>query len=668
MQPDVSVKVTAAHQSRPAYLYVRQSTPRQVVEHAESTARQYALRARAMALGWAFEQVVVIDRDLGHSASERDREGFQQLMMAVSLGRAGLVMGLEVSRLARNCAEWHRLLELCALTDTLILDEEGLYDPAHFNDRLLLGLKGTMSEVEIHVMRARLRGGLLNKARRGELHLHVPIGLTYDADGHITLDPDQQVRDSLALFFATFRRTGAASAVVRAFRRQQIRFPRRVASVSGDYVWGDLQISQALRIVHNPRYAGAFVFGRTRRRVTPAGCRLIRLPRDQWHTVLLDAHPGYITWPEFEENQRRVQANGHAYGSDRRGPPREGPALLQGLVVCGVCGHRMTVHYHRYRAGLVTEYCCPRHRPPTVDTPCRTIHGTLLDRAVGDLLVDTLTPVAVQAALTVQHEIETRLADTDRLRRAHVERVRYDADLARRRYLSVDPARRLVADVLEADWNQKLHALQDAEQDYQRQREADQIPLSPEQQQQIGCLATDLPTLWRDPQTPDRERKRLLRLLIDDVTLLKTTEIVAHIRFKTGVTHTLLLPAPPNTFVARTTGPDVVAEIDRLLDTSTYREIAQSLNDRGFRSGSGKPFDPVSVGLICKTRGLKSRYQRLRDRGLLTVSEIAARLDVCPETIREWRQHGLLRAHVYNDVQACCTSVPIPTCQEKPKA
>lgn len=351
MTPSIHQKVTASHLRRDAYLYVRQSTLRQVFENTESTRRQYALRERAVALGWPIERVNVIDSDLGKSgASGTDREGFQKLVGDVGMGRAGIVLGLEVSRLARNSTDWHRLLEICALTDTLILDEDGIYSPGDFNDRLLLGLKGTMSEAELHVLRARLRGGILNKARRGALKTPLPVGLLYDAADHVVLDPDGQVRESIAHMFETFERTGSASATVRHFREQELRFPRRPRGGphKGELLWEPLRHWRVLRVLHNPRYAGAFFFGRTRTHKRPGGTIEIEvLPRDEWIALLPDAHPGYITWEQFDANLARLRDNAQANGSERRkSPPREGPALLQGMAICGVCGRRMTVRYH----------------------------------------------------------------------------------------------------------------------------------------------------------------------------------------------------------------------------------------------------------------------------------------------------------------------------------
>lgn len=349
MVNDVQQKVMASHLKRDAYLYVRQSTVRQVFENTESTQRQYALRQKAVTLGWPIEQIVVIDSDLGKSGAERDRAGFLERVSQVGLGTVGIVMGLEVSRLARNSMDWHRLLEICALTDTLILDEDGIYDPAHFNDRLLLGLKGTMSEAELHVLHARLQGGLLNKARRGELRIRLPMGLIYDPKDHVVLDPDQQIQGALRLVFDTFARTGTACATVKAFRTQGLKFPRRPRSgpSQGELLWGELDHSQVLRVLHNPRLAGAFVFGRHKTQRGVEGQTTTRqVKSDQWQVVLRDVHAGYITWDRFEANQQRLLDNAQAQGKDRRkSPPREGPALLQGRVLCGQCGERMTVRY-----------------------------------------------------------------------------------------------------------------------------------------------------------------------------------------------------------------------------------------------------------------------------------------------------------------------------------
>jgi DNA invertase Pin-like site-specific DNA recombinase len=606
-----------------------------------------------MALGWRLDQVIVIDSDLGQSgASAVDREGFQQLVSEVGVGRAGIVMGLEVSRLARNSTDWHRLLEICALADTLILDEDGVYDPAHFNDRLLLGLKGTMSEAELHVLRARLRGGILNKARRGELEIRLPVGFDYDPAGRVRLDPDVRVQESLRQFFRTFRRTGSATATVKAFRAEGLSFPHRIyrGPQTGELLWSELDHSRALWLLHHPRYTGAFCFGRTRVRKRPDGsCQHQRLPAEEWIALIRDAHPGYITWDEYEQNLQilRDNAQGPAAGRDR-GPPREGPALLQGLVICAKCGDRMTVRYHLQGARRVPDYVCHRHGVEHAEPLCQQIVGGELDAAIGRLLVEAVTPVTLEVALAVQKELESRSEESDRLRRQAVEQARYESDLARRRYMRCDPDNRLVADSLEAEWNQALRNQTAAQEHYDKQRESE-TGLDDQQRAAILALAKDFPRLWNDPHTADRERKRMARLLIADVTLLRETEVRAQVRFHGGATHTLHLPLPKPAWLLRQTSATVVAEIDRLLEDHTDGEIAALLNGQGLLSGEGKPFHRPMVRRLRIDYALRNRHARLLTRGLLTLHEMAQRLNVCSDTLKRWRRAGLLKAHKYDD-------------------
>jgi DNA invertase Pin-like site-specific DNA recombinase len=503
MNHDVHQKVKASHLKRSAYLYVRQSSLRQVFENTESTQRQYGLREQAVALGWPLDRIIVIDSDLGLSGASSDREGFRRLVTEVSLAHVGIVLGLEVSRLARNSTDWHRLLEICALTDTLILDEDGIYDPSHFNDRLLLGLKGTMSEAELHILRARLQGGILNKARRGELMVRPPIGYAYDANARMVFDPDQQIQQAVRLVFETFRRTGSALGTVRAFRQEGLLFPRRLYSGTrkGDVLWGKLEHCHVLRLLHNPRYTGVFIYGRTRCRKTIDGETLVQhLPREQWHAFVTDAHPAYLSWEEYERNQRRLQENAHAQGSERdKSPAREGPALLQGLLVCGRCGRRMTVRYHWRRGGLAPDYVCQRKGIENAEPICQRVSGAEVDRFVADLLVEFINPITLDVALAVQQELQAQLEEGDRLRGQQVDRVRYETELAQRRYMRVDPDNRLVANSLEADWNQKLKLLADTQQECERLRERDRKRISEEQQQAVLQLAEDFPRVWRDP-------------------------------------------------------------------------------------------------------------------------------------------------------------------------
>jgi DNA invertase Pin-like site-specific DNA recombinase len=588
-----SQKVTASHLQRKAYLYVRQSTLRQVYEHAESTKRQYALQQRAVALGWTAEQIVIIDNDLGQSgASAVDRAGFQRLVADVSLGQAGIVLGLEVSRLARNSADWHRLLELCALTDTLILDEDGIYDPASFNDRLLLGLKGTMSEAELHILQARMQCGVLNKAKRGELTPHLPMGLVYDEEGRVILDPDSQVQDCVRLVFTTFRRSGSAYSVIKHFKEQKLLFPCRplYGPRRGELYWIPLQHAHVVRMLHNPRYAGAFAFGRTRGRKKPGAGRATSsrpVPREQWHALIQGAHPGYITWDEYEENLRRLEENARAHVIVCKAPPREGPALLQGLALCGVCGKKMVVRYHQRKEKLVPDYLCQYSASERLEKPCQSIPGQSVDATVSELLLEAVTPLALETSLAVEAELQARLEEADRLRQQQVERARYEARLAGRRYLQVDPDNRLVADVLEAEWNQKLRDLAAARLECEQRQAADRRLLDEQQRNEVRDLAASFPRIWTDPRTPDRERKRLMHLMLEDVTLLRGDEITLHVRFKGGLARTLKAPLALNGWKKYQTAPEVIEQIDRLLDE-------HGRTGRGHTQRAGARFRPAA--------------------------------------------------------------------------
>ena len=647
------LKVTADHLHRDAYLYIRQSTLRQVIENGESTQRQYALRHRAVAAGWPAERIHVIDCDLGKSGSSAvARDGFQELVSEVALAKAGVVMGLEVSRLARNSADWHRLLELCALTNTLILDEDGIYDPASFNDRLLLGLKGTMSEAELHFLKARMRGGQLNKASRGDLKIGPPVGLIYLPDGTIALDPDTEVQAALRMVFTTFERLGSATRTVKFFLNEGILFPRRLRKGphKGELMWAPPRHARILQILHNPRYAGAFVYGRTRGRRRPGGgVSQIKVDMAEWQFVFPDVHPGYIDWERFKANQERLANNAQAFGVQRRaGPVREGCALLQGRVLCGLCGERMGVHYSQEHGQLVPTYICQETATRRGGKTCQSVPGKVVDPAVGGLLVELMAPMTLEVTLAVQRELETRAAETDALRRQHIERTRYDAELARRRYMKVDPDNRLVADSLEAEWNEKLRLHTDAIEDYERRTAEDAATLDAEMQQRIRALATEFPRVWNDPRVDMRERKRILRLLVADVTLIKAETITVNVRLSGGAIRTLTLERPLPIAQIRKFKPDLVAEVDRLLDRHCDREIADMLNERRLRTWEGKPFNLKKVAFIRRAYNLPSRHQRLRDRGLLTTEEVAERFDIAETTVHQWGRQGLI-TKVYSD-------------------
>ncbi len=647
-------KVTTHHLARMAYLYIRQSSLHQVQENRESTARQYDLKRRAQALGWTSDQVVVIDEDLGLSGVTSERNGFQRLVADVGLGRVGMVMGLEVSRLARNSTDWHRLLEICALSDTLILDEDGIYDPSHFNDRLLLGLKGTMSEAEIHVLKARLLGGQRNKAKRGELWMRPPIGFVSDREGKLALDPDRQIQETVRLLFETFRRAGSAERVVKHFSTEGVLWPRRLPSGprAGELFFIPLEHSRVIQVLHNPLYAGAYVYGRTRQRKGAGGhIRSRKLPREEWEVFFPDAHPGYISWEEFEANQAVLKDNANGYGLGRpKRPAREGSALLQGLVLCGICGRPMTVRYYVRNGHPVPDYVCQRKSiDEALSRPCQVVPGTGLDDAIGEVILEAVSPASLEVALEVFEEIRTRRAEVDRIRRAHVERAREEVEIARRQYMLVRPENRLVADALEGQWNAKLALLSQAEDDYRKTKE-DPSEVTAEGKDRIEALARDLPRVWKDPRTSARDKKRMLRLLVEDVTLTREAPMIRiDIRWKGGATTSFTRPLPLRaTELFRT--PSSIVEIIRLLAKSeTDGDIARILDIRVIRPVRGKRFTSGSVGFIRRAYGIESLWQLYRKEGWLMNAEMAKLLGMHPQTTRRFAAEGLLQARKAND-------------------
>jgi hypothetical protein len=580
------------------------------------------------------------------------------LVSEVALTKAGIVMGLEVSRLARNSADWHRLLELCGQTRTLILDEDGIYDPAGFNDRLLLGLKGTMSEAELHVLKARLRGGILNKVRRGEYRCVLPTGFVYAESGAV-LDPDAQVRETIAYFFETFARVGSAHQTVKAFRNEGLRFPSRLRSPAAGVVFHPLTASAAVRTLRNPRYAGAYAYGqRVYGRTVDGKKTQQKRACDDWLACIPNAHPGYVTWDRYQENLRLLASNGHGYDAARASPPREGVALLQGRAVCGRCGHHLRVRYREARGRLESWYVCDRATDASAQPNCQSLAGSPIDEAVGLLVAEKMTPAAVELALEIRSEIEARHDEADQLRSRAVERAQVDADLSQRRFMMVDPGNRLVADTLESDWNEKLRALAKARDERERARREDQIAIDDAIRERLVAMTTDFKRLWSDPSTPSRERKRMLAYVVEDVTLVKspaegTTKV--HVRFTGGQTATLTTVNPKASSEKVKTPPEIVDLVDRLLDDHFYDEIADILNAQGLRPGGaawpgrgGSRFTATRVQYLVHTYGLRLRRDRLRARGLLTKNELAARLGIHVATLTSWVKHGIIKAHAYN--------------------
>ena len=652
-------KLRNEHLTRPALVYVRQSSLMQVRDNTASTTRQYQLAKRAHALGWPEHLVVIIDQDQGRSGAPGiGRDGFEYLITEVGLGRAGAVLCLEASRLARSSSDWYRLIEICALTDTLVIDEDGVYDPGQYNDRLLLGFRGTMSEAELHWLHCRLVGGKLEKAQQGTLRFRLPVGLVYDAAGQIGLDPDEEIQHAVCLVFEVFARSKSALAVVKHFAEHRLQIPDRLwrRERKGEVVWRPLRHARVLSILHNPFYAGAYVYGRTttRRRPLPGEAPRVKgytrqVKRDEWPTLLKDHHSGYISWRQFRRNQEQLDDNRTFDPDHRRGAVREGGALLQGIVGCGVCGRRMTVRY--MPDGIRPIYVCARLHNEFAGKTCQFMRGDGIDAAVAQLLLEAIEPAQLPIALEAVEHLEAQARAIDHQWQLRLERARYEADQARRRYLEVEPEYRLVARSLERDWNEKLTVLDQLERDYAEMRPAVSSHVSEAERQGIIDLVHDLPAVWRAKTTTHAERKHVVRLLIKDVMLTKLAQTVrADVRWQTHACSTLEVPRPKPAYVVRRTAPAVIERIEQLCQDHTDIGIAERLNHEGYRSGQGGAFTASKVNWLRYTYGLKSGCplgpaacpSGQRGDGRYSAQAAADLLNVTVSTIADWCKTGKL--------------------------
>jgi excisionase family DNA binding protein len=654
-----SAKITREHLDRLAVVYVRQSTLAQVRDHGESTMRQYALADDAEQLGWPAERVVVIDADLGVSGRGGSaRAGFKELVGRVCCGEVGAVLGLEVSRLARSSADLQRLLELCSLTDTLIIDADGTYDLGLFNDRLLLGLKGTMSEAELHLLAGRLQGARRAAAQRGELRVPLPVGYVYDDDGIILVDPDEEIRAAIADVFACFQETGSAYKVVGAFADRP--FPARAygGAWAGQVRHGRLTHSRAQTVLRNPAYAGAYVFGRrrSRRHVDPDGtihAKVTMLPRDQWGVVIYDHHPGYISWEQFLRNEQQLAANRTQDGAR---PAREGRALLQGIIRCGSCGRAMATRYSDGKP----FYDCAYSRIDRVGTPgCRGVMGDLVEQAVAERLLAAVAPDQITLALTAADTVADRRGRATRAVELRAERARYDAARAERAFHQCDPDNRLVARSLESRWEAKLRELTDADAELASQAAEPAAPARAD----IEALARDLPRLWAAASTSHRDRKRLLRALISDVTLTFTPDqpdFRVGIHWRSGASDELTMLRPGAARNARTAAVrDILHELG---PTHTNTHLAEHLNHAGHLTGTGQPFDEAKVRWLRWQHRIPAPSPLAADE--LGVHELAQRLNVGDHVVYVWIQQGKLQARragrrrlaipFNDDIEAAC--------------
>ena len=657
----VPQKIRPDHLDRLAVIYVRQSTLFQVRENTGSTTRQYDLVKRAQDLGWTPACIQVVDQDQGQSgASSVGRDGFQWLVAEVGLGHVGAVLSLEVSRLARSCSDWYRLLEICALTDTLVVDDEGVYDPGAHNDRLLLGFKGSMSEAELHWLKSRLQGGKQSKAEQGSLRFRLPIGLVYDPAGRIVLDPDEAVQEAVRLVFSLFEQSTSALAVVSAFAQQHLRFPTRWwgGKRADELIWSRLTHERVLNILHSPLYAGAYVYGRTksRRHVLPGEeprikGRTRRVKQEDWPIVLLDAHPSYISWEHFLRNQRQLDDNRTWRAEEHRGAVREGPSLLQGIVLCGSCGRRMGIRYQR--DGSLLMYECHQLHAQLAARTCQTMRGDRIDQAVVACFLEAIEPAHLEVALSALDQVEARAKQIDQQWQRQIERAQYEADLARRRYKAVDPDNRLVARSLEREWNEKLAEVEKLEREHALLPQAKALVLTGEQREQIRRLAHDLPAIWHASTTTFRERKQLMRWLIKDVTLSKRGNVIdAAIRWQTEALTHLAIPRHKKSWEERQTSPQVVDRVRELSPTQTNAQIAAVLNEEGEQAGMGGSLTVSKIEWIryayhvpagCPERP-KAAPTGQRGDGRYSARATADLLNVDVSTIADWCKTGQLES------------------------
>jgi DNA invertase Pin-like site-specific DNA recombinase/uncharacterized protein YndB with AHSA1/START domain/predicted DNA-binding transcriptional regulator AlpA len=648
-------KIQPAHTQRAAYVYIRQSTPGQVEHNRESTARQYALADRACQLGWPKAQVVVIDEDLGLSGSSTDkRSGFARLISAVALAEVGIVLGLEVSRLARNNADWYRLLELCGITDTLIGDNDGVYHPALFNDRLLLGLKGTMSEAELHIIRARLDGGIRNKAARGELRRGLPVGFVWgQADGEVLFHPDEAVTGAIHTVFERFAEFGSARRVWLWFRSEGLSFPLQQAPAGqlGPIRWVTPTYTALHHILTNPVYAGAYTYGKTRREryVDEHGSvkmRMRHLPISQWSVLITEHHPGFIDWPTFQANQARLGSNTRPKPHQAGGAVREGSALLQGIATCGHCGRRLMTHY-RGRNSTPGYHCAGKDIVDGRGQYCLTIGGLAIEQAVVDAFLEAVTPAAVEAMRLTVEQLQINHDAALSQWRLELERARYEAEKAERRYRTVEPENRLVARGLESEWEQRLHDRAAAEAELQRRERQRPSTLSPEQLQRMRRLGSDLRQVWTATTSTDRDRKELLRTLLEEVIFdLKRAEGMAHLtlRWRGGAITLLDVAVPRFKPMGPRTDEDTISLLRRLAALYPDEVIAGILNRQGRKTATGERFTANQVGSLRRYRDIPRFQPSVESPSgqLVSIRKAAQILGMNTSSIHRWLADGFI--------------------------
>jgi len=656
-----SEKVTTAHRAKYAYVYIRQSSPGQVLHHSESTTLQYRLVERAVALGWPPERVTMIDEDLGKSGtSSAQRLGFQQLITEIGLSHAGLVLSLDASRLARNNSDWHQLIELCSLFGTLIADSEQVYDPRQYHDRLLLGLSGMMSEAELHQLKLRLQAGQQQKAARGELRLPLPAGLERQRDGQVMRHPDQEIQARLRLVFDKFDELGSARAVARYLQRQPLPLPTRRLQGGAPFeiVWQPANSSRVRAILHNPAYAGAYVYGQTttdptRRRAGYPKSGLVQRPLEHWPVCLHNRYPAYISWEQYVRNRARLANNQNLYQADRHGVPRQGQALLQGIVVCARCARRMQLRYSGPQGQYPAYRCGEGHHTHHLPQ-CQEVRAIALDEAIAQRLLEALAPDQLALALAAVEQLEQETETLNKQWHLRIERARYEAERARRQYQSAEPENRLVARQLECQWEEKLRAVEALEQAQQRQALPAARALDEAERNALLALGQDLPTVWHAETTTPADRKQILRLLIESVAIdakRRRGYVEYTIVWQTGATesHWLIRRVP-----SFNEHPQLERLQERLRELSQAHkrdaDIAAILNAEGLRSAHGHAFTSSNVWCLrqrwalCSSKEVPTGPHPLRwVDGTYSIAGAASAIGVTLGTVYQWVRQGRIQ-------------------------
>jgi excisionase family DNA binding protein len=653
---DLLTKINAAHLSRDAYVYVRQSTLTQVKEHTESLERQYELADRAMTLGWSPRQVVIVDEDLGRSGAESSaREGFKALVADVGLGKVGVILGIEVSRLARNNADWYQLLDLCALTDTLIADGDGLYHPADFNDRLVLGLKGTMSEAELHLIRHRLTAGLLHKAAKGELRQGLPVGYDYDEVDAVVMSPDEAVREAIATVFRRFEELGSARQVMLSMHGDGLALPRR-DNGARLVRWAKPSYRAVHHFLTNPVYAGAFVFGRTKteKRIDETGRLVVRtrqLPRSEWGVLIPDHHAGFISWERYVANQEALRANWHPPRGEGGGAVREGASMLQGLVRCGLCGRKMQVAYSG-PGGNIPRYLCGAARALFQPGPaCQSMGGRRLDARVLAEVFSVLEPAALAASAKALAQAEAQYAQHLAGFALAVKRARYEAERAERQFNACEPENRLVARNLERTWERALSRLRQAESSFSDQRTRRPTALSDVEAAWLKRAGADIRAIFNAPSTTDRERKQLLRAIISEVTVItdvKARTAQVQVVWEGGAMTKFEMALNKTGGHFRATNPDTIEVVRQLALHYNDTSIAVILARQGRRTGTGLTWTKARVKGLRDSRKIPPYVPPVNvtpadeNVQVLSITQAERTLGISRVTLYRWLADGFI--------------------------